>query len=834
MRINGNLVFNSDATGELQNVYIERLSTAPAFNAAHRGRIYFNTTNSLFYFNDGSAWQPFATGGNATLTQQYLNNLIASVGTAVNSDGTWNGGNAFAEIPIIANATSVTDALILLATAADAADTLAELDDVQLAALANGQYLRWDPNAAGPGNGRWVNDTIDTTDINGVTASADELNILDGATLDTTELNFVDGVTSPIQTQLDAKQPLDATLTGLAQLNGTGIVVGNATDGFTYRSLVAPAAGLAITNPDGVVGNPTFALANDLAALEGLSTLGYVVRTADGAATTRAIAGTVGRIEVLNGNGVASDTSIDLATVTQAATGDFRKVTLDTFGRVTGNTPVVSGDITALVDAIYVNAAGDTMSGNLNMNSFTVTGLGAPTVATDAATKGYVDSIAGGLTWQAPVANTQDVPFASLDGTGLSSGDRVLNLTDNRIYTWSGSAFDAGVVPADGWALFDKSTETGYVFSGTSWVQFTGTGQITAGLGLIKTGNVLDVNLGAGISELPTDEVGIDLYDGAAGAIVLTTTGTDRSTATGAKLHLLLAAGGGLAQGVAGLRINAASVTNAMLVNSGFTINGDTGTDTLSLGDTFQVRGTAVQGISVNVTEAPAGTSTFTITAADASTTQKGVASFATADFDVTAGAVSIKAAGVGNAQLENSSITFAGNTGTQVVDLGQTVSIRGQGTHVGGSQVIDVVASATNNIDITARLASATDIGVARFASADFTVTAGEVTAVAKGLDSLTDVAVSGATAGQTLVHNGTQFVNRPIYFLYDGASATSHTVTHNLGQRYCNVTVVETATDEVVIPQSITFNSNNALTVTFTSAIACKVIVMGVNSAA
>lgn len=831
MRINGNLVFNSNATGELQNVYIERLNSAPAFDPAHRGRIYFNTTNSLYYFNDGTAWQPFATGGNATITQQYLNNLIASVGPAVNSDGTWNGGNAFASTPIIAGATSVTNALILLANIAASSDTLAELDDVQLAALATGQYLRYDANAAGPGVGRWVNDTIDTTDINGVTASASELNILDGATLDTTELNFVDGVTSPIQTQLNGKQPLDATLTGLAQLNGTGIVVGNATDGFTYRSLVAPAAGIAITNPDGVVGNPTFALANDLAALEGLSTLGYVVRTADGAATTRAIAGTVGRIEVLNSNGVASDTSIDLATVTQAATGDFRKITLDTFGRVTGNTPVVSGDITALVDAIYVNAAGDTMSGNLNMNSFTVTGLGAPTVATDAATKGYVDSIAGGLTWQAPVANVQS---GTLSGTGLASGDRVLNLTDNRIYTWSGSAFDAGVVPADGWALFDKSTETGYVFSGISWVQFTGTGQITAGLGLIKTGNVLDVNLGAGISELPTDEVGIDLYDGAAGAIVLTTTGTDRSTATGAKLHLLLDAAGALAQGVNGLRVNAASVTNAMLVNSGFTINGDTGTDTLSLGDTFQVRGTAVQGISVNVTEAPAGTSTFTITAANASTTQKGVASFATADFDVTAGAVSIKAAGVGNAQLENSSITFAGNTGTQVVDLGQTVSIRGQGTHVGGSQAINVVASATNNIDITARLASATDVGVARFASADFTVTAGEVTAVAKGLDSLTDVAVSGASAGQTLVHNGTQFVNRPIYFLYSGAAATSHTVTHNLGQKYCNVTVVETATDEVVIPQSITYNSNNGLTVTFTSAIACTVIVMGVNSAA
>ena len=54
--------------------------------------------------------------------------------------------------------------------------------------------------------------------LDGVTATAAELNILDGVTATTAELNYVDGVTSAIQTQLDNKQPLDATLTGLAGL----------------------------------------------------------------------------------------------------------------------------------------------------------------------------------------------------------------------------------------------------------------------------------------------------------------------------------------------------------------------------------------------------------------------------------------------------------------------------------------------------------------------------------------------------------------------------------------------------------------------------------------
>ena len=57
----------------------------------------------------------------------------------------------------------------------------------------------------------------------GVTSSAAELNTLDGipATLTAAELGYVDGVTSAIQTQLDAKQALDAELTELATMGST-------------------------------------------------------------------------------------------------------------------------------------------------------------------------------------------------------------------------------------------------------------------------------------------------------------------------------------------------------------------------------------------------------------------------------------------------------------------------------------------------------------------------------------------------------------------------------------------------------------------------------------
>lgn len=103
-------------------------------------------------------------------------------------------------------------------------------------------------------------------------------------------------------------------------ISGTGIVVKNGAGSFITRTLTGAAAGVLVTNGNGVAGNPTLSLGNDLAALEAMSGTGLVARTGSETYAQRSIAVTYPlypRLDIVsNADGSAGDPTLDLSSTT--------------------------------------------------------------------------------------------------------------------------------------------------------------------------------------------------------------------------------------------------------------------------------------------------------------------------------------------------------------------------------------------------------------------------------------------------------------------------------------------------------------------------------------
>jgi len=161
---------------------------------------------------------------------------------------------------------------------------------------------------------------------------------------------------------------------------------------------------------------------------------------------------------------------------------------------------------------------------DISFAGFKITSVGTPSADTDAANKGYVDSVAQGLDTKASVvaATTTDGTLATafadgqvVDGVTLATGNRILikNQTDataNGIYVVAASGAPArsadmndgaefpsayvfveqGTVNADtGWTCTNNSPVTLGV-TNITWTQFSGAGTYTANNGVVLNGSV--------------------------------------------------------------------------------------------------------------------------------------------------------------------------------------------------------------------------------------------------------------------------------------------------------------------------------------------------------
>jgi hypothetical protein len=193
---------------------------------------------------------------------------------------------------------------------------------------------------------------------------------------------------------------------------------------------------------------------------------------------------------------------------------------------VAGDIPTLTAakisDFTSSVTAVRLDQHA-APTADVSFNSRKLTNLADPTNAQDAATKSYVDAARSGLDVKdsVKVATTANITLSgaqTIDGVSVTTGDRVLvkdqtTALQNGIYvvavgSWTRASdadtsaevtpgmftfVEEGTANADtGWVL---STNTAIVLNTTAlaFAQFSGAGQVTAGAGLTRSGNTVDV-----------------------------------------------------------------------------------------------------------------------------------------------------------------------------------------------------------------------------------------------------------------------------------------------------------------------------------------------------
>ena len=183
---------------------------------------------------------------------------------------------------------------------------------------------------------------------------------------------------------------------------------------------------------------------------------------------------------------------------------------------------------------------------------------------------------------------------------------------------------------------------------------------------------------------------------------------------------------------------------------SSLDIAGDTGTDSVSVG-TDTLTFTGGEGIDTAVTD-----NTVTISGEDATTSNKGIASFDSDDFDVSSGAVSLNDAVVKSVTTDSGALTPSSHSFT-----------------INGGEGVDVTHSGTT-ITVAGEDATDSNKGIASFDSGDFSVSSGAVSLADSATGAV--IAINGTTSEVDVSRsNGTVTVGLPDNVVVGGGLTAS-----------------------------------------------------------